>query len=187
MPPKYWIVSLATLLMIVLTTPAAAQWQNVDCGAAKLNAPNQIKCQHGPIVNNSGGTGLNTCAIEEWNVSTRSPESVGYARMSIMQTLAPKCGAGQTIRSDVAGSMRRSQSVAEGGTAWSAVSQIGDLSYASFTSAQGENCKAFLKLGPPWQSAFIWFGRGWLCGTSGKTVSDADLQTYVSGLVIKTP
>jgi hypothetical protein len=73
----------------------------------------------------------------------------------------------------------------------------GDLYTASFTSAGGEtasiasvggeNCKAFLKYGPPWQGGFLWAVRGWLCGVQGNSVQDRDLQSFVDALVVKVP
>jgi hypothetical protein len=74
--------------------------------------------------------------------------------------------------------------VARNGTGWSDVHQIGDIYTASFTSVGGENCKAFLKLGPPWQQGWVWVVRGWLCGIHGNSV-DRDLQSFVDALIVK--
>jgi hypothetical protein len=65
------------------------------------------------------------------------------------------------------------------------VSQIGDIYAGSFTSGRGENCKAFAKLGPPWQFGFAWRLSGWLCGAQGKSVPDGDLQSFVSSLIVR--
>jgi hypothetical protein len=51
----------------------------------------------------------------------------------------------------------------------------------------GENCKAFLKLGPPWWNGWLWVVRGWLCGVQGNSVQDRDLQSFVDALVVKVP
>jgi hypothetical protein len=67
------------------------------------------------------------------------------------------------------------------------VSQIGEIYTARFTSAGGENCKAFAKFGPPWQSGSVWAVQGWLCGVQGQSVSDGDLKTFVDSLIVKAP
>jgi len=64
------------------------------------------------------------------------------------------------------------------------VTQIGGIYSASFTSAGGqiadftsvggENCKAFLKTGPP-------------CGIQGDSVQDRDLQSFIDALIVKVP
>jgi hypothetical protein len=86
----------------------------------------------------------------------RSPSSFGYALLANPCTLVPRCVIGYW---DIAALLKNYNPVAQKGTGWSDVNQIGSIYTASFTAAGGrapsftfvggENCKAFLKLGPP--------------------------------------
>jgi hypothetical protein len=93
------------------------------------------------------------CFGEGWSVSTRSPSNFGFAFLNTIRTPAANC---QSRYWDygVAAAMKIAP-VARNGTGWSDVNQIGDIYTASFTSVGGENCRAFLKLGPPWQSGWL--------------------------------
>jgi hypothetical protein len=90
-------------------------------------------------------------------VFTRSPANFGFARLANPRALAPSCsvrlGFGDIaakLKTPMGGVCDRSEPSGDT-SGWSDVSQIGDIYAASFTSARGENCKAFLKFGPPWQ------------------------------------
>jgi hypothetical protein len=181
------------------TTKAAMEWPEVDCRAAKLTTTaSPTRCQRGPVFNDVGGSehyGFEDCAGEQWAVFTRSPANFGFARLANMRALVPSCstrlGFGDIaakLKTPMRGVCDRSEPScvwANDTTGWSEVSQIGDIYAASFTSARGENCKAFVKFGPPWGRGFAWGLRGWLCGAQGKSVSDGDLQTFVSSLIVK--
>jgi hypothetical protein len=133
------------------------------------------------------------CTGEQWTGATRSPSNFGFARLANIRTPVPNC----QVRYSIAVALKGSNPVSQNGTGWSDVNQIGDLYTASFTSAGGEtasiasvggeNCKAFLKYGPPWQGGFLWAVRGWLCGVQGNSVQDRDLQSFVDALVVKVP
>ena len=126
-------------------------------------------------------------------MATRSPSNFGFAHLGNIRTPVPHC---DVRYKDIAATLKAS-TVARHGTGWSDVNQIGGIYTASFTSAGGqtasvtsvgaENCKAFLKLGPPWQGGFQWAVRGWLCGIQGNSVQDRDLQSFVDALVVKVP
>ena len=116
------------------------------------------------------------------SVATRSPSSFGYALLANPRTLVPRCVIGYW---DIAALLENYNPVAKTGTGWSDVHQIGGIYTASFTSAGGENCKAFFKLGPPWQGGFLWRLSGWLCGVPGNSVQDRDLQSFVDALIVK--
>ena len=133
------------------------------------------------------------CAVEQWNMATRSTSNFGFAHLANLRTPVPNC---RVRYGDIAAAMKLGP-VAQNGTGWSDVKQIGDIYTASFTSAGGqtasftsvggENCKAFFKYGPPWQSGFLWAVYGWLCGVQGNGVQDRDLQSFVDALIIKAP
>jgi hypothetical protein len=135
------------------------------------------------------------CVGEQWTVATRSPSNFGYANLANIRTPVPHCDVHYT--GNIAAALKYNGSVAYKGTGWSDVNQIGGIYTASFTAAGGqtatfssvggENCKAFLKLGPPWASGSLWAVRGWLCGVQGQSVSDGDLQAFVDSLIVKAP
>jgi hypothetical protein len=169
----------------------------LSCGEAdddRLSA----KVPEGPVFNDVGGSehyGSEECTGEQWAVFTRSPASFGFARLANLRALVPSCstrlGFGDIATKlkirmrDVCDRSEPSCIWASDTTGWSDVSQIGDIYAASFTSPRGENCKAFLKFGPPWGRGFAWAFRGWLCGAQGKSVSDGDLQSFVSSLIVR--
>jgi hypothetical protein len=162
---------------------AQAQWQDVDCGAAKLTTTaSPLTCRRGAVFNDRGGgaEGAIDCVGERWSVFTRSPANFGFALLTNLRALGPGCG----VSFGDIGTHLKSQ-VSKDVAGWSDVSQIGDIYAASFTSARGRNCKVFAKYGPPWQRGFVWALRGWLCGAHGKSVSDGDLQSFVSSLIVR--
>ena len=126
------------------------------------------------------------CADEEWNVTARSPMSFGFALLYNIRALVPGCAV-RYRQGGIAEALKGGPTFPTNGTGWSEVSQIGDIYAARFTSAGGENCKAFAKFGPPWASGFVWAVHGWLCGVQGQSVSDGDLQTFVDSLIVKAP
>jgi hypothetical protein len=128
-----------------------------------------------------GAEGAIDCAAEQWAVFTRSPANFGFARLVNLRALAPRCA----VRLGDIGAGLKSQYITKDTTRWSDVSQIGDIYAASFTSGRSENCKAFAKLGPPWQFGFAWRLNGWLCGAQGKSVADGDLQSFLSSLIVR--
>jgi hypothetical protein len=163
---------------------AQSQWLDVDCGAAKLTTTaSPLRCRRGPVFNDSGkaAVGPIDCVVEQWAVFTRSSASFGFARLANLRALRPSC----RVRFGDIGTVLKSQYMTKDTTGWSDVSQIGDINAASFSSARGENCKAFAKFGPPWPSGFAWVLHGWLCGPQGKSVSDGDLQSLVSSLIVR--
>jgi hypothetical protein len=117
-------------------------------------------------------------------VSTRSPTNFGFALLS---NIGAFLGCAVRYRRGIAESLKGGGPFPTNGTGWSEVSQIGEIYTAHFTSAGGENCKAFAKFGPPWRSGFVWAVQGWLCGVQGQSVSDGDLQTFVDCLFVKAP
>ena len=165
------LASLGAFFVIGSGEPAVAQsqWLDVDCGAAKLTTTaSQPRCRRGAVSDSYGGSaqGAIDCAVEQWAVFTRSPANVGFARLTNLRTLAPRCAVefvrdigtglkGQYMRG-VCDRSEPSCVLADDTTGWSDVSQIGDIYAAGFTSARGENCKAFAKYGPPWQRGFAW-------------------------------
>jgi hypothetical protein len=178
----------------------ATPWPDVDCATAKLTTTaSQPRCQVGPAVSGYAAItstgGQEDCAIEQWTVATRSPSNFGYALLANIRNLAPHCQV--YYKEGIAAAMKYNGSVAQNGTGWSAVNQIGGIYTASFTSAGGqtasvtsvggENCKAFLKLGPPNGGGFLWVVRGWLCGVQGQSVSDRDLHAFADSLIVKAP
>jgi hypothetical protein len=180
------------------TTKAAKEWPEVDCGTAKLTTTaSQPRCQRGPVFETSGTSldldeahtnGGHGCAFEGWNVSTHSPTNFGFAQLinvRNVRALVPGCGV--RYRRGIAESLKGGGPFPTNGSEWSEVSQIGDIYTARFTSAGGENCKAFAKFGPPWQSGFVWAVHGWLCGVQGRGVSDGDLLAFVDSLIVKVP
>ena len=154
------------------------QWPDVDCATAKLTTASQPRCRVGPTFNSyAGGPSVagGQCIGEQWTVATRSPSQFGFAKLANIRTLVGNCW----IRyGDIAAALKDNGAVAQNGTGWSDVNQIGGIYTASFTAAGGqapsftfvggENCKAFFKLGPPWQGGFQWAVRGWLCGVPGE-------------------
>jgi hypothetical protein len=178
--------------------PVTGNWPDVDCATAKLTTTaSQPRCRRGPTIDSYAReprTGDRDCAAEQWSVWTRSPSNFGYARLTNIRTPVPRCG---VFHWDIAELLKNYNPVARTGTGWSDVNQIGDIYSASFTSAGGqtagftfvggENCKAFLKWGPPWQGGFLWRASGWLCGVQGNSVQDRDLQSFVDALIIKVP
>jgi hypothetical protein len=169
-------------------TKAAIEWQEVDCRAAKLTTTaSQPRCQRGPAFETTGSTldsGGHDCAVEAWNVTARSPTNFGFALLTNLRALVYGCGV-RYRQGGIAAALKGGPTFPTNGTAWSKVSQIGDIYTARFTSAGGENCKAFAKFGPPWGVGFAWAVHGWLCGVQGQSVSDGDLQTFVDSLIIK--
>jgi len=166
------------------TTNAAIEWPEVDCRAAKLTTTaSQPRCQQGPVFNPSGRAV--DCADEEWNVTARSPTNFGFALLYNVRALLPTCAV--NFPGGIAKALKGYPPFPINGTGWSEVSQIGDIYTARFTSAGGENCKAFAKFGPQWQQGFMWEVRGWLCGVQGNSVQDRDLQSFVDALVVKVP
>jgi hypothetical protein len=169
------------------TTGAAIEWQEVDCRAAKLTTTaSQPRCQRGPVFNPSGRatSGQFDCADEQWNVTARSSTNFGFALLYNIRALVPTCAVNWP--GGVAKALKGYPPFPINGTGWSEVSQIGDIYTERFTSAGGENCKAFAKFGPPWQQGFVWEVRGWLCGVQGQSVPDGDLQKFVDSLIVKT-
>jgi hypothetical protein len=198
------LASLGAFFVIGFGEPAVAQsypqWPDVDCGAAKLTTTaSPARCQRGPTFNDyAGGSeqGSVDCYGEQWAVFTRSPASFGFARLANLRALAPHCSVRLGFGEDIAAKLKipmgglcdRSEPScvwARDTSGWSDVSQIGDIYAASFTSARGQNCKGFVKFGPPWGGGFAWGLRGWLCGAQGKSVSDGDLQSFVSNLIVR--
>jgi hypothetical protein len=168
------------------TTKAAMEWPEVDCRAAKLTTTaSQPRCQQGPVFNPSGRGGGSRvdCADEEWNVTARLPRNFGFALLYNIRALVPTCAV--NFPGGIAKALKGYPPFPINGTGWSEVSQIGDIYTARFTSAGGENCRAFAKFGPPWQQGFVWEVRGWLCGVQGQSVSDGDLQAFVDSLIVK--
>jgi hypothetical protein len=206
------------------TAPVAlvtANWPDVDCGTAKLTTTaSQPRCQRGPMFNDYAGGASNAssgqeCVGEQWTVATRSPSNFGFAHLDNIRNPVPHCQV--HYRRGIAAALKDSNALAQNGTGWSDVNQIGGIYTASFTSAGGqtasftsaggqtasftsaggqtasftsvggENCKAFLKLGPPWAGGSLWVVRGWLCGVQGNSVQDRDLQSFVDALIVKVP
>jgi hypothetical protein len=179
--------------------PVTGQWPDVDCATTKLTTTaSQPRCQRGPMFNDyavESRPGMEVCVGEQWTVATRSPSNFGFAKLANIRTPVPHCQV--HYRAGIAAALKSNGSVAQNGTGWSDVNQIGDIYSASFTSAGGqtasvtsvggENCKAFLKLGPPWAGGSLWAVRGWLCGVHGNSVQDRDLQSFVDALVVKVP
>ena len=181
------------------TAPVAAvtgQWPDVACGTAKLTTTaSQPRCQRGPVFETTGTSldldeahdnGGVSCALEGWNVSTHSPTNFGFAQLINVQALVFGCGV-RYRNGGIAEALKGGPTFPTNGTGWSEVSQIGDIYTARFTSAGGENCRAFAKFGPPWASGFVWAVHGWLCGVQGNSVQDRDLQSFVDALVVKVP
>jgi hypothetical protein len=191
-----WTKVFLTIAGFALTMPVAAQapapskaaieWQEVDCRAAKLTTTaSQPRCQRGPAIQPTGkvpGGGYD-CVDELWNVTARSPTNFGFALLINVRALVPLCAV--RYPGGIAEALKGGPAFPTNGTGWSEVSQIGDIYTARFTSAGGENCKAFAKFGPPWQHGFVWAVRGWLCGVQGQSVPDGDLQTFVDSLIVK--
>jgi hypothetical protein len=179
--------------------PVTGRWPDVDCATSKLTTTaSQPRCQRGPTFNEyagDSGPGMEVCEGEQWTVATRSPSNFGFAKLANIRTPVPHCQV--HYRAGIAAALKNNNVLAQNGTGWSDVNQIGGIYTASFTSAGGqtaaftsvggENCKAFLKLGPPWQGGSLWAVRGWLCGVQGNSVQDRDLQSFVDALVIKVP
>jgi hypothetical protein len=176
--------------------PLPGQWPDVDCGTTKLTTTaSQQRCRRGPAVNGYVGgarTGAQEdCAVEQWTVATRSPSNFGYALLDNLRNPVVNC---RVRYGDIAAAMKYG-TVAQKGTGWSDVNQIGSIYTAGFTAAGGqtasltsvggENCKAFFKYGPSWQGGFLWAVRGWLCGVPGNSVQDRDLQSFVDALIVK--
>jgi hypothetical protein len=176
--------------------PVTGQWPEVDCGTAKLTTTaSQPRCQRGPVFETTGTSldldeahdnGGQDCAFEGWNVSVRSPTNFGFAQLINARALVYGCGV-RYRQGGMAESLKGGGPFPTNGTRWSEVSQMGDIYTARFTSAGGENCKAFAKFGPPWASGFVWAVHGWLCGVQGQSVSDGDLQAFVDSLIVKAP
>lgn len=194
------LASLGAFFVIGFGEPAVAQsypqWPDVDCGAAKVTTTaSPLRCRRGPVSNDYGkaAEGPIDCVVEQWAVFTRSSASFGFARLANLRALALNCGVrfgdiGTVLKVPMQGVCDPSEPScvwARDTSGWSDVSQIGDIYAASFTSARGENCKAFAKFGPPWQRGFAWGLRGWLCGAQGKSVSDGDLKSFVSSLIVR--
>jgi hypothetical protein len=149
----------------------------------------------GPVFDSYASSQPSTqyCAVEQWSVATRSPSNFGYARLTNLRAAVARC---MVRYPDIAAALKIGP-VAQHGTGWSDVNQIGGIYTTSFTSAGGEtasftaiggeNCKAFFKYGPPWQFGFLWAVRGWLCGVQGNSVQDRDLQSFVDALIVKAP
>ena len=192
----------ASILPPAATAPVApvtGNWPDVDCATTKLTTTAcQPRCQRGPAFNDYAGAqhdAVLECSGEQWSVATRSPSNFGFARLANIRTPVPNCQV--RYREGIAAVLKNSNSVAQNGTGWSDVNQIGGIytasftsaggQTASFTSAGGENCKAFLKLGPPWAGGFLWVVRGWLCGVQRNSVQDRDLQSFVDALYVKVP
>jgi hypothetical protein len=170
------------------TTTAAMEWPEVDCRAAKLTTTaSQPRCQKGPVFNPTARDtgGRFDCADEGWNVTARSPTNFGFALLYNIRAVVPGCAV--TFPGGIAKALKGYPPFPKNGTGWSEVNQIGDIYTARFTSAGGEDCKAFAKFGPPWQHGFVWEVRGWLCGVPGNSVQDRDLQSFVDALVVKVP
>jgi hypothetical protein len=127
-------------------------------------------------------------------VATRSPSNFGFAKLANLPAALAQCGVRFV---DIAAALKYNGIVVQKGTGWSDVNQIGSSYTASFTAAGGrapsftfvggENCKAFLKYGPPWAQGWRWVVRGWLCGFPGNNVQDRDLQSFVDALIVKVP
>lgn len=172
------IISGITLLGVTFHASRAQQlaplppsWQERDCRAAKLNAPGQVRCAIGPPQSAGGG---NLCAFEQWAVFTRSAAGEGYGQIFIKGG-EPQC---HVVGVEPIALLQRGQK-ASSGTSWSAVTQVGDFHYASFTSGTGEKCKAFGKFQLPYYQV-----RGWLCA-SNKDVADADVQGLANSMVVR--
>ena len=125
------------------------------------------------------------CAVEGWNVTARSLTNFGFALLNNIRALVPQCVV--VYRRGIAETLKGGAAFPTNGTEWSELSQIGEIYMARFTSAGGENCRAFAKFGPQWQQGFVWEVRGWLCGVQGRSVSDGDLQPFVDSLIVKAP
>jgi hypothetical protein len=119
------------------------------------------------------------CVGEQWNVFTRSPANFSFVHLNNLRALGP----GRRVRFGDIGTVLKSM-LSKHATRWSDVSQIGDI-YVSVTSARGQNCKVFAKYGPPWQARYPWTLEGRLCGAQGRAVSDGDLQSFVSSLIVR--
>jgi hypothetical protein len=175
---------------------ASAQWPEVDCGTAKLaTTASQPRCQRGPAFETTGTSldldeahdnGGHGCVFEGWNVSTHSPTNFGFAQLINVRDLVFGCGV-RYRNGGIAAALKGGPTFPTNGTGWSDVSQMGDIYTARFTSAGGENCRAFAKFGPPWASGSVWAAHGWLCGIQGNSVQDRDLQSFVDALVIRVP
>jgi hypothetical protein len=180
-------------------TPVTGHWPDADCAATKLTTTaSEPRCRVGPMFNDTVRTSANAgsgqeCFGEQWSVATRSPSNFGFALLANIRTPVPRC---EVRYRDIAAALKDS-TVARNGTGWSDVNQIGGIYIASFTAAGGqtaaftsvggENCKAFLKLGPPWAGGSLWIVHGWLCGVPGNSVRDRDLQSFVDALIVKVP
>jgi hypothetical protein len=180
--------------------PVTGHWPDVDCATTKLTTTaSQPRCRRGPGFNdyaggNQSAPGVQECVVEQSSVATRSPSNFGFARLANLRNPVPHC---LVYYRDIAAALKNSSFVAEKGTGWTDVNQIGGIYTASFTagggetavfsSVGGENCKAFLKLGPPWGGGSLWVVRGWLCGVQGNSVQDRDLQSFIDALVVKVP
>jgi hypothetical protein len=150
----------------------APGWQRVDCGSAKLTAPNQTSCLVGPP--QAADSRGDRCAFEQWEVSTRSSAGVGlgYLYLKGGEPICHVVGVDPTVL------LKRGPRPSIG-TGWSEVVQNGDFYYANFTSA-GENCKAFGKFQLPYYHL-----RGWLCANQGKSISDADVRAFATSLIVR--
>ena len=196
------LASLGAFFVIGSGEPAVAQfhpqWQDVDCGAAKLTmTASPLRCRRAPAPFVEGAR--ESCVGEWWEVYTRSPANFGFAHLNSVRGLGQRCSVRffkpdelerlglvappkELPLSDIGAVLK---SMAKDATGWSDVSQIGDIYDASFTSARGQNCKAFVKYGPPWEAGFAWTLNGRLCGAQGKSVSDGDLQSFASSLIVR--
>jgi hypothetical protein len=89
-----------------------------------------------PYASESRTGAQDACAGEQWSVATRSPSNFGFAKLANLRAaVGNTCGWRFT---DIAAAMKSNGTVAQKGTGWSDVNQIGSIYTASFTAAGGQ-------------------------------------------------
>lgn len=179
---RHWTI-VAVIAAGLVSAEAAAQstapqWYGIACAHSKIIAPAVQQCR--TTQNYSGGATGYEATFRSW-VATGRSGGAGYF-YALNEATSPGASLGQnttlqdTIRAEMSGGAQAS--------GFSALSNRGGADYMTFTNG-GDSCVGIRRYGPSQGVGYQWILYGVRCDPKGRTVSDAEIDQFISGATVR--
>lgn len=167
--------TIATSLLAAIGAASAQDgyvWAEVDCAASRIAPIAGATCRATNAV-----AGRDAAAGMSRRHSMRGVTPLGHVYV-VMSEAVDGGAYVLTLRSTVE-YLKLMDRRATDGSGWSATANHGDAEYHTFTSAVGESCVGFRRLGERRSGGFAWMMHGLLCAPEGQTLEPGQLRGFI--------
>lgn len=180
---RFGVLTFVVILCFLLSAPARADWDVVDCSKSEVAIPGATKCWHGPT--DRGGSGQ--CVFEQYSTfhAGQAGAPVGLrARFYVMSYVNHGRGCWVAKLEHDQGLLRTTGDyIAKGCENWSAIRDFMS-GYVATCTADGRECMTFVQYGPPYAGGYDYLIRGHYCLGKGDRVSDSELEAAIKSIQI---